>query len=68
MKPPVGGSTDGCNGTTDYTIGQFYMEQKACKMCRGQAILQNTRAFPTDATRNTIPDKFAFVQVPVYEH
>jgi hypothetical protein len=33
METPLGVSRVGCNGTRDNTIGQLFMEQKACKIC-----------------------------------
>jgi pentatricopeptide repeat protein len=63
QKSTVGGSRGGCNGTRDSADGQFFMEQKACKICQGWEYEKTIELFKQMQKKGMRPDRFTFVPV-----
>jgi hypothetical protein len=49
----MGGSRDGCNGTTHSAIEHFWMESEAYKICEGWTAREGYAAVPTNTMRRS---------------
>jgi len=52
MKPTMGGSRDGCNGTMHGASHIFTWNRKLTTRCKGCATREGNVAIPTNATRH----------------